>query len=50
MHISVSAVFGSHPDKFHDICEKLMPCVPVPGAMRKLNEKKSYVRNTLEIH
>ena len=46
--ISLPIVFGSHPNKFHDFCEKLMSSVQALETMRKLNEIKGYVRNTLD--
>ena len=46
--ISLPIVFGSHPNKVHDFYEKLMSSVQALEAMRKLNEIKGYVRNTLD--
>ena len=46
--ISLPIVFGSHPNKVHDFYEKLMSSVQALETMRKLNEIKGYVRNTLD--
>ena len=46
--ISLPIVFGSHPNKVHDFYEKLISSVQALETMRKLNEIKSYVRNTLD--
>ena len=46
--ISLLAVFGSHPNKVHDFYEKLMSSVQALETMRKHNEIKGYVRNTLD--
>ena len=46
--ISLPMLFGSHPNNVHDLYEKLMSSVQAPKTMRKLNEIKSYVRNTLD--
>ena len=46
--ISLPVVFGSHPNKIHDFYEKLMSSVQVLETMRKLNEIKGYVGNTLD--
>ena len=46
--ISLPVVFGSRSDKVHDFYEKLMSSVQALEAMRKLNEIKGYVTNTLD--
>ena len=46
--ISLPVVFGSQPNKVYDFYEKLILRAQALEAMRKLNETKSYVRNTLD--
>ena len=46
--ISLPVIFGSHPSKVHDFYEKLMSSVQALETMKKLNEAKGYVRNTLD--
>ena len=46
--ISLPVFFGSHPNKVHDFYEKLMSSVQALETMRKLNEIKGYVRNTVD--
>ena len=46
--VSLPIVFGSHPNKVHDFHEKLRSSVQALETMRKLNEIKGYVRNTLD--
>ena len=46
--ITLPLTFGSHPNKVYDFYVKLTSSVQVLETMRKLNEIKGYVRNTLD--
>ena len=46
--ISLPIVSESHPNKVHDFYEKLMSSVQALETMRKINEIKNHIRNTLD--